>query len=102
MTPAPDSPGQPPRSSLGRAAFFGLSAGLVIGGLGLLVLGLRGLFGRPDCTGLSKIECDFVLEAAAHVGRVQTICGGALVALALSLFVLARPYLSPRPSNPPT
>jgi hypothetical protein len=102
MTPAPDSPGQPPRPSLGRAAFLGLSAGLVIGGLYLLFLGLRGLFSKPDCARLSELECDFALEAATHVGRVQTLCGGALVALALSLFVLVRPYLSPRPANPPS
>jgi hypothetical protein len=73
---------------------------MVIGGAWLLFLGLRGLFAPPSCGQLSKNECDLLLEAAAHIGRVQTMCGGALVALALSLYVLLRPYLSPKPSQP--
>lgn len=99
MASAPDSLG-PSRSSLGRAAFFGLAAGMIIGGIGLLILGLRGLYSPPSCLGLSKNECDLVTDAALHIGRVQTLCGGALIGLALSLFVLLRPYLSPRPAKP--
>jgi hypothetical protein len=86
--------------SLGRAAFFGLAAGMLLGGLGLLVLGVRGLFSAPNCAGYSKNECDMLTEAALHIGRVQLICGGALIALALSLYVLLRPYLGPRQAEP--
>lgn len=100
MSLAPDSSTPPAQSSLGRAAFFGLASGMVIGGVWLLFLGLRGLFIPPNCAQLSKNECDVLLEAASHIGRVQTLCGGALVALALSLFVLLRPYLFPKPSQP--
>ncbi len=100
MTPAMPSPGSPPPARLGRAALFGLCGGLLLGGALLLSLGLRGLFVAPDCRGLSEPECNLILEAAAHVGRVQTICGGSLVALALALFVLARPHITPRPPEP--
>jgi hypothetical protein len=95
MSATPDSSNPPPRSSLGRAAFFGLASGMVAGGVWLLFLGVRGLFTSLDCSRLSRNECDMALETATHVGRVQTLCGGALVALALSLYVLLRPYLSP-------
>lgn len=97
MSSAPDSSGQPSRSSLGRAAFFGLAVGMVVGGLWLLFLGLRGLYLPFDCLGLTKNECDLRTEAMGHIGRVQTLCGGALIALALSLYVLLRPYLTPKP-----
>jgi hypothetical protein len=100
MSPSLDSSPPPPRSSLGRAAFFGLASGLVLGGAWLLVLGLRGLFTPQDCERLSKNECDLLIETVTHIGRVQTLCGGALIALALSLYVLLRPYLSPKPSQP--
>jgi hypothetical protein len=100
MSPASDSPGPSPRPSLGRAAFFGLATGMVVGGMMLLFLGLRGLYAPPDCLRLTKNECDMITQAASHIGRVQTLCGGALIALALSLAVLLRPYLSPRPAEP--
>ncbi|MBN1205710.1 MAG: hypothetical protein JXB05_12400 [Myxococcaceae bacterium] len=99
MSSPPDSAGT--SRSLGRAAFFGLAAGMLLGGAGLLVLGVRGLLSPPSCAGLSKNECDMLTEAVLHIGRVQTICGGALIALALSLYVLLRPYLGPRPAEPP-
>ncbi|WP_224241878.1 hypothetical protein [Hyalangium gracile] len=100
MSSAPDSASQPPGSFLGRAAFLGLASGMVIGGFWLLALGLRGLFFPLDCLGLSKNECDLQSEALVHVGRVQTLCGGALIALALALYVLLRPYLGPRAARP--
>jgi hypothetical protein len=102
MSAAPDSSSPPPKSSLGRAAFFGLASGMVIGGFWLLALGLRGLYVPMDCLGLSKNECDLQTEAMGHVGRVQTLCGGALIALAISLYVLLRPYLGRRPGEPPS
>jgi hypothetical protein len=100
MSSSPDSSVPPPGSSLGRAAFLGLASGMVLGGVWLLILGLRGLFGSQDCTRLSPNECALLLETVTHVGRVQTLCGGALIALALALAVLLRPYLSPKPSQP--
>jgi hypothetical protein len=100
MGPSLDRSTQPPRSSLGRAAFLGLASGLVIGGGWLLFLGLRGLFLPQSCERLSKNECELLLETVTHIGRVQTLCGGALIALALSLYVLLRPYLFPKPSQP--
>jgi hypothetical protein len=100
MSSAPDSSSPPPRSSLGRAAFFGLASGMVIGGFWLVALGLRGLYVPVDCLGLSKNECDLETEALQHIGRVQTLCGGALIALAISLYILLRPYLGPKPAQP--
>jgi hypothetical protein len=100
MSSAPDSLGLSSRSSLGRAAFFGLAVGMVVGGFWLLSLGLRALYVPFDCLGLTKNECDLRLEALAHIGRVQTLCGGALIALALSLYVLLRPYLIAKPAPP--
>jgi hypothetical protein len=83
-------------SSVGRAAFVGLATGMVLGGAWLLTLGVRGLFGKPDCGVLTPNECELITQANAHVGKVQTLCGGALIALALALYVLLRPYLTPR------
>lgn len=100
MSSASDSSSPPPRSSVGRAAFFGLASGMIIGGFWLVVLGLRGLFVPLDCLGLSKNECDLEKEALSHVGRVQTLCGGALIALAICLYVLLKPYLGARPAQP--
>ncbi|MDC0713944.1 hypothetical protein POL68_36095 [Stigmatella sp. ncwal1] len=104
MTAASNSPGRSPLPSLARAAFLGLCGGLFSGGVLLLFYGLRGLFGDPDCTGRSKLECEDLVDTVLHVGRVQTLCGGALIALGLCLLVLARPYLSPPPppSAPPS
>jgi hypothetical protein len=73
---------------------------MLFGGLGLFAIGLRGLFGKPNCIGLAEQECELIVEAFVHVGRVQTICGGALIALSLSLFVLARPRFFPKPPAP--
>ncbi|SEU14783.1 hypothetical protein [Stigmatella erecta] len=101
MTAAPNSPDRSTLTRLARAALFGLCAGLFSGGLLLLFFGLRGLFGRPDCAGLSELECEVILDAATHIGRVQTLCGGALMALGLCVIVLTRPYLSPPPPPQP-
>jgi hypothetical protein len=94
-TPASSTP-PPSGASLGRAAFFGLAMGMVVGGAALLVLGLRALFAPADCGLLTHNECELITAANAHVGKVQTICGGSLIALALALYVLLRPYLTPQ------
>lgn len=96
MSETPTSSPSSSASSVGRAAFIGLATGMVLGGVWLLVLGLRGLFGKVDCGLLSPNECELMTSAHAHIGKVQTLCGGALIALALALYVLLRPYLSPR------
>jgi hypothetical protein len=101
MTSPQPSPGRPPQASVARAAFAGLCGGLLIGGVGLLVIGLRSLFGQANCVGLGEQECQLIVDAYTHVGRVQTICGGALISLSAALFVLARPYFSPRPPAAP-
>jgi hypothetical protein len=74
---------------------------MLIGGIGLLVLGLRGMFGQPNCIGLGEQECELIIEAFNHVGRVQTLCGGALISLAAAVFVLARPRFFAPPAAPP-
>lgn len=101
MTPTPPAPGRSPQASIGRAAVVGLCGGLLFGGVGLLVIGIRSLLSKPGCEGISKQECELLIEAFAHVGRVQTICGGALIALSLSFFVLVRPYFFSPPAPPP-
>ncbi|WP_338869774.1 hypothetical protein [Myxococcus stipitatus] len=94
------SPPPPPKPSLPRAALLGLSGGLLLGGLGLLALGVRGVFGTPDCTGLSGPECELIRQATQEMGRVQTRFGGALVALGAALFVLLRRWRPSPPSTP--
>lgn len=93
----PASPEPPPsrRSSPGRAAALGLCGGMLLGGVGMLIAGLRGTFGSPDCTGLSSPECELLLQTAREVGRFQTLVGGALIALAAALVVLLRPRPPP-------
>lgn len=81
----------PPRSRPFRAAGLGLCAGLLLGGGLLLFLGLRGLLVPPDCAELRKLECDLLTQTALEIGRVQLLCGGALVALSLAVLVLLRP-----------
>ena len=100
MTPPSPAPGTPAQASFGRAAVVGLCGGMFIGGVGLLVLGLRGMFGQPNCIGLGEQECELIIEAFLHVGRVQTLCGGALIALAASVFILARPRFFAPPASP--
>ena len=87
----PDDVPPPPRSRPLRAPGLGLCAGLLIGGRLPLFLGPRALLPPPDCAGLLKLECDLLTQTALEVGRVQLLCGGALVALSLSVLVLLRP-----------
>ena len=96
----PEAAPPPPRSRPVRAAGLGLCAGLLLGGLMLLVLGARGLLFPPDCARLQKLECDFLTETALEIGRVQLLCGGALVALALAVFVLLRGSDTEQSANP--
>ncbi len=97
----PSSRETPPlkASSVGRSAVLGLCGGLFLGGLGLLVEGLRGTFGPLDCAGLTGAECDLVRQATREVARVQALAGGALVALSAALFVLLRPRTPESPED---
>lgn len=99
--PMPSAREPPPlkASSVGRSAALGLCGGLFLGGLGLLVVGLRGTFGTPDCAGLTGAECDLVRQATREMGRVQALAAGALIALSAALFVLLRPR-PPEPTGP--
>ncbi|WP_342379211.1 hypothetical protein NVS55_07235 [Myxococcus stipitatus] len=96
----PSAPPPPPKPSLPRAALLGLSGGLLLGGLGLLAVGVKGVFVAPDCTALSGPECELIQQAGQEMGRVQTRFGGALVALGAALFVLLRRW-RPAPPGPP-
>ncbi len=96
--PSLPEPSPPPRPSLGRSAATGLLAGLLLGGLGLLAVGLSNLFVTPGCEGLTGPECALVRDATREVGRTQALGGGAMTALAASLFVLFRPR--PPPEGP--
>jgi hypothetical protein len=91
----PDAPASSAPRPLLRAAGLGLCGGLFLGGGLLLFLGLRGWLLPPDCEGMLKPECDLATETALHVSRVQLLCGGALVALALAVAVLLRPLFAP-------
>lgn len=93
-------PTTPPRSRLLRAAGLGLSGGLLIGGVTLLFLGLRRLLAPPDCGRLPKLECELLTETALEVGRVQGLCGGALVSLGLAVLVLLRSASRPQAEEP--
>ncbi|MFB1482812.1 hypothetical protein [Corallococcus sp. RDP092CA] len=101
MTSLPSNRG----ASVLRAAALGLVAGLLLGGLGLLVLGVKPLLAPSDCAGLSGQECQLIREAERDLGRIQTLCGGALVALGAALFALTRPRppgdAPPRPPDGP-
>ncbi len=96
--PSPPEPSPPRRPSLGRSAATGLLGGLLLGGLALLAVGLGNRFSAVDCEGLTGPECQLLTEARREVGRSQTLGGGALTALAASLFVLFRPR--PPPESP--
>ncbi|NVJ13753.1 hypothetical protein [Myxococcus sp. AM010] len=95
--PSSPEPSSPQRPSLGRSAATGLSGGLLLGGLGLLAVGLSNSFTATGCAGLTSAECNLLTDATREVGRTQLLAGGALTALAASLFVLLRP----RPPTPP-
>ncbi|HEX8440087.1 hypothetical protein [Archangium sp.] len=77
-------------AGVGRAAILGLCGGMLLGGLFLLVQGLRTRLSPVDCQDLSELECGFLQETALEVGRMQTVAGAALLALGASVVVLVR------------
>ncbi len=75
---------------VGRAAILGLCGGMLLGGLFLLVQGVRTRLTPADCQDLSEMECGVMAETAMEVGRMQTVAGAALLALGASVVVLMR------------
>ena len=73
---------------VGRAALLGLCGGMLLGGLFLLVQGLRTRLAPLDCVDLSEVECGFLQQTAVEVGRMQTVSGAALLALGIAVVVL--------------
>ncbi|HSP79963.1 MAG TPA: hypothetical protein VLQ93_15650 [Myxococcaceae bacterium] len=84
---------------IGRAALLGLCAGMLLGGIFLVVQGLRSRILPANCSELSELECSFLRETAVEVGRVQTVAGAALVALAAAVVVLLRSRSSQSPGR---
>lgn len=87
------------RAQLLKAAGFGVSAALLLGGMFVLFSGLRASFGGTDCEGLSTTECAFAHETAVTVGRLQILFGGAMIALGIALYVIWRTM---KPTSAPT
>lgn len=106
---AHEAPGpQGPTSAGGvlRAALLGLSGGLLLGGLFLLVLGLKVRISPPDCASLSVLDCGIEREIATDMGRLQSVSGAALLALGVAIIMLLRSRPPPSaasgpPSTPP-
>jgi hypothetical protein len=77
-------------AGVGRAAILGLCGGMLLGGLFLLVQGIRTRMIPADCSDLSELECGVMQETATEVGRMQTVAGAALLALGAAVVVLMR------------
>jgi hypothetical protein len=75
--------------NLKRAALIGLTSGFAASGLYLLFSAARVIFVPVDCRGRGPL-CALEQEIALHVARRQTLAGGALLLLALALFVRLR------------
>jgi hypothetical protein len=73
-----------------RGILFGLTAGLILGGFGLVAWGGYQVVGAVDCTGLSAEECALQRELALWLGRRQVMFGGALGLLGLALVLYLR------------
>jgi hypothetical protein len=75
--------------NLQRAALIGLTSGFAASGLYLLFSAARVIFFPVDCSGKGSL-CALEQEIALHVARRQTLAGGALLLLALAVFVRLR------------
>ena len=80
-----------PLASIRRGVIVGIVAALIVGGLGIFAIGLRGFWKRPDCAQLSPMECSLVTEEARAIGIRQVWFGGALALLGLAVVIWARP-----------
>ena len=83
-----------------RAALLGLSGGFILGGLFLLVLGLKARFSPPDCSSLSVLDCGIERDIATDMGRLQSVSGAALLALGIAIIMLLRSRPPPPPASP--
>jgi hypothetical protein len=68
---------------------------MLLGGLLLIVQGLRTRLAPADCVGMSEVECGFLRESAIQLGRTQTVVGAALLALGAAVVVLVRSRARP-------
>jgi len=85
---------QEPGASRGllRAALMGLSGGMLLGGIALLIVGLYTRVAPMDCTDLSEVQCGFAREASVEMGRFQSLMGAGLLALGIAgVVLLVRP-----------
>lgn len=78
------------RAPLARAIAFGLSAGLVLGGLSLLFFVVKREVAGVDCSGLSVSECALEGSVNAELFRMQGISGVVLTVMGLALFIYSR------------
>ncbi|QRN95335.1 hypothetical protein JRI60_40705 [Archangium violaceum] len=95
MQPGTDPKTQGARGGVSRAALLGLCGGMMLGGLFLLIQGLRTRLAPADCADLSEMECGFMRDTAIEVGRTQSVVGAALLALAVAVVVLMRSRTRP-------
>lgn len=70
-----------------RAAGIGLAAASLLGGLWVLSLGVQSALVQVDCTTLSDAECGLASELRRDELRLYLPEGGALVMLAVALFL---------------
>ncbi len=77
------------QGNLKRAALIGLVSGLAAAGAYLLFFAARMIFFPVDCN-TSDSVCALEQQVALHLARRQTFAGGALLLLALALFVRLR------------
>lgn len=69
---------------------MGVIAGLFLGGVALVALGARAVFGGPDCSGLTPEQCSLEIDIALGMGRTQMIFGSALALLGLAGYLYFR------------
>lgn len=87
------------KRSLARAAGVGGAAGLLLGGVGLLLVAARTLFLGTGCADLTPAQCALETTLAREMALRQTLFGGGLALLGLSLLVLLRRHPG-RTENP--
>lgn len=81
-------------SRVGRGVLIGVIGGLFLGGVALVVMGARAVFGLPDCSGLTTEQCSLEIDIAVGMGRTQMIFGSALALLGLAGYLYFRARLA--------
>lgn len=82
-------------SNLRIAALIGLAGGCLAAGAYLLLSAGQAIFFPAPCAPADS-ACALEREIALHLARRQTLVGGALLMLALALFIRFRAKLSAR------